>query len=170
MTRRTNLASAALLGLVAALPAPARAQDAADTPRITGELTNETFGRFADFVEANADGNVFGLDVTVAAKEDDGLGRAGLAAYDDGSGLLVIYEAGSPDNTGTVQVSAREGVEHEGDRFVLDGLFTTEYAGMHQGITAIVLKPVPAGAAPPAMRDVAVGELPEATTDGPEEN
>jgi hypothetical protein len=134
INRRSALGLPALL-----LAAPTQAKP----PRhaLRGSVTAANYPALASFVSGRLDGGPFGLDLFVP------FASPGLAV--EGADPLVIYrdDAFEAAQRGeeAIQLSAQSGFRRTAKGVYFGGLYGVEYAGLHQGITALFLKPVRTG-------------------------
>ncbi len=137
----TTRRAALLLALLAPFPGLAFA---AKRKAIKGIVSLSNFDALASFVSDQLDKGPFGMDVFVPNDAE------GFTA--ESSDPLVIYrndvsERSTNGGGDAIQLSAQKGYRSTGKGYYFGGLYKAEYAGLHQGISAIILRPVKTGQA-----------------------
>jgi hypothetical protein len=108
---------------------------------VKGIATKGNFPRLAGFVAEYLDKGEFGMDVFLPNE------AAGL--FVEGSTPLVMYRDDTFERAQrgeeAIQLSALSGFHRTKKGVYFGGIYSAEYAGLHQGITAILIKPVRTG-------------------------
>ena len=111
-------------------------------PQLSGTLTESTYPEFEKFIDDHVN-KVIALKITVQRSSSD---AAPLQASAE-NGRLVVYLSSTLDEPSESEIVAGNGFSYQNGSYALDGLFTVNNGGMHQGVISYSLKKADGSAA-----------------------